>query len=79
MVQLVPLQESNALTIANKVLNYMVSQHGLLECITNDCDPGFCGHFWDELMFLLDTMLMFTMALHHQTDSIFEAINHTME
>ena len=45
MVQLVPLRESDAQTVAEKFLSMVVSQHGLPECITSDCDPRFCGHF----------------------------------
>ena len=62
MVQLVPLRESDARTIADKFLSTVVSQHGLAECITSDRDPRFCGHFWEELMSLLDTKLTFSMA-----------------
>ena len=79
IVQLVPLQESDTRTIADKFLNMVVSQHGLLECITSDYDPCFCGHFWDELISLLDMTLTFSMALHPQTDGMAEVMNHTME
>ena len=50
MVQLVPLQESDAHTIADKFLSIVVSQHGLPEYIISNHDPHFCGHFWDELL-----------------------------
>ena len=79
MVQLVPLQESDTCTIADKFLSIVVSQHGLLEYITNDCDPCFCGHFWEELMSLLDMTLTFSTASHPQTDGMAEVTNHTME
>ena len=79
MVQLVPLQESDAHTIADKFLSMVVSQHGLPECITSDHDPCFCGHFWEELMSLLDMTLTFSMALHPQTDGMAEVTNCTME
>ena len=51
----------------------------LLECITNGHDPRFCGHFWEDLMSLLDTMLTLSMASHPQTDRMAEVTNHTME
>ena len=68
MVQLVLLQESDACTISDKFISMVVSQHGLLESITSDHDPHFCGHFWEDLMPLLDMTLTFSMAKHPQTD-----------
>ena len=44
----------------------------------SDCDPCFCGHFWDELMSILDITLIFSMALHPQTDRMAEVINYIM-
>ena len=41
MVQLVPLLESDARTIADRFLSMVVSQHELPECITSDHDPHF--------------------------------------
>ena len=79
MVQLVPLQESDACTIADKFLSTVVSQHGIPECIMSDYDPHFHGHFWEELMSLLDIILTFSMALCPQTDGMAEVTNHTME
>ena len=79
IVQLVPLWESDAQTIADKFLSMVVSQHGLPECIMSDHDPRFCGHFWEELMSLLDMMLTFSTASHPQTDGMAEVTNHTME
>ena len=64
MVRLVPLQESDAGTVANKFLSTVVSQHGLPECIMNNHDPRFSGHFWDELISLLDMIFTFYAALH---------------
>ena len=64
IVQLVALQEFNTCTIADKFLSTVVSQHGLPEYIMSDCNPYFYGHFWDELMYLLDVILTFSMALH---------------
>ena len=79
IVQLVPFQESDALTFADKSLSAVVSQHGLPEYITSNCDPHFCNHFWEELMSLLDMTLTFIMAFYPQTDGIAEVTNHTME
>ena len=79
MVQLVPLWESDAQTVADKFLSMVVSQHGLPECIMSDHDPCFRGHFWDKLMSLLDTTLIFSMAPHPQTDGMAKVMNHTME
>ena len=79
IVQLVPLGESNACTIADRFLSMVVGQHGLLECIISDHDPHFFGHFWDELISLLDMTITFSIALHPQTDEIAEVINHTIE
>ena len=79
MVLLVLLWESDAYTIAERFLSMVVSQHGLPECITSDRDSRFCGHFWEELMSLLDMMLTFSMASHPQTDGIAEVTNHTTE
>ena len=79
IVQLVPLQESDANTIADKFLSMIVSQHGLPECIMGDCDPHFYGYFWEELMSLLDTTLTFNIALHPQTDGIAKVTNYNIE
>ena len=79
MVQLVPLQESDTRTVAGKFLSMVVSQHGLSECIMSDRDPRFRGHFWEELMSLLDMTLAFSMASHPQTDGMAEVSNRTME
>ena len=79
MVQLVLLRQSDACTIADKFLSIVVSQHGLLECNTNNYDPCFCGHFWEESMSLLDMTLTFTMTLQPQTDGMAEVANHNME
>ena len=57
----------------------VVSQHGLPECITSDCDPYFHGYFWDKLMFSLDTKLTFSIAFDPQTDRIAEITNCIME
>ena len=78
IVYLVPLQKSDACTIADK-LSMVVSQHGLPECITSNYDPCFCGHFWDELMSLLGMILTFSTASYPQTDGMAEVANHTME
>ena len=64
MVHLVLLQESDACTIADKFLSMVVSQHGLPEYIMSDHDPHFCGHFWEELISLLDITLIFSTASH---------------
>ena len=79
MLQMVPLQESDAHTIAYKFLSMVASQHGLLKCITSNHDPHFHGHFWDELISLLDITFTFNMASNPQTDGIAEVTNHTME
>ena len=79
MVQLVPLWESDVCTIADKFLSTVVTQHGLLECIMSDHDSCFCGHFWEELMSLLDTTLTFSIASFPWTDGMAEEMNRTME
>ena len=79
LVQLVPLQESNAQTVAEKFLSTMVSQHSLPEWIMSNHNPHFCGHFWDEFISLLDMTLTFSMASYSQTNPIAEETNHAME
>ena len=79
MVQLVLLWESDARTIADRFLSMIVSHHGFPECTTSDRDPRFHGHFWEELMTLLDTKLTFSMALHPHIYGMAEVMNHTME
>ena len=79
MVHLVLLWESDAQTVADKFLSMVVSQHGPPECITSDRDPRFRGHFWEELISLLDTTLTFSTASHLQTDGMAEVTNCTME
>ena len=79
IVQLVPFQESGACIIADKFLSMVVSQHELPECTTSDHDPLFQGHFWEELMSLIDMTLTFTMVLNPQTDGMAEVTNYTME
>ena len=65
--------------MADKFLSTVVSQYGLPECIMSDHDCQFCGHFWDELMSLLDMTLTFSIASHPQTNGIAEVMNYTME
>ena len=79
LVQLVPLWDSDVYTIADKFLSTVVSQHRLPECIISDYDPCFYGHFWDELISLLDITLIFSMALHPQTDGMAGVVNYTIE
>ena len=79
MVQFIPIQESDAHTISDKCLSMVVSQHRLPECIMSDHDPHFCGHFWEQLMSLLDMTVTFSTALHLQNDGMAEVTNHTME
>ena len=55
--------------MASKFLSTVVSQKGLPEFITSDRDPQFCGHFWDELLSLLDITLTFNMALYAISES----------
>ena len=76
---MVPLRESDACTVADKVLSIVVSQHRLTECIKSDHDLRFCGHFWDELMSLSDMTLTFSMVSYPQTNGIAEVVNCTME
>ena len=79
IVQLVSLQKSDAHTVADNFLSMVVSQHGLPVYIMSNCDPCFCGHFWEELISLLDMTLTFSMILHPQTSRMAEVTNHTME
>ena len=64
---------------ADKFLSMVVNQHGFPECIMSNCDPRFCGHFWDEFVALLDMILTFSTTSPPQTDRMTEVINHTME
>ena len=79
IIQLVPLRESDTRNIADIFLSMVVNQNGLVEYIMSSHDPHFCGHFWDELMSLLDMTVTFSMASHPQTDGVAEVINCTME
>ena len=65
--------------MADKFLSIVISQHELLEYITNNYDPCFYGQFWDELVSLLYTTFILNIALYAQTDGIAEVMNHTME
>ena len=65
--------------MADKFLTVVVNQYSLLECITNNHDPHFCEHFWENLMPLLDMTLTFSTALQPQPDGIAEVTNYTME
>ena len=79
MVQLILLQKCDIYTIADKFLRMVVSQHGFPELISSNHNPHFCAYFWEDLMFLLDTTLTFSMVSHSKTDGVAEVINHTME
>ena len=57
----------------------VVSQHKLPEYIIDDHDPRFHGQFSDELMYFLDMTLIFSMALHPQTEVMAEVMNCTIE
>ena len=79
IVHLAPFQESDACTMAEKFLKLMVSQHGLPECITDNHDSHFYGHFWYDLMSLFDTTLTSSTTSYPQTDGIAEVMNQTIE
>ena len=79
IIQLVPLHESDAHTMAEEFLIIVVSQYSLPECIMSNHDPHFVGHFWEELRSLLDITLKFSIASHTQTGGIAEVMNQTME
>ena len=79
MVILVPLRETDARHVADRFLAEVVSHHGLPHTIISDRDPCFTGHFWEELMKLLNTTLTFSTASHPQTDGMAEVTNRTME
>ena len=64
IVQLIPLQEADTCTIADKFLSIVVIQHGLLEYIMIGHYPQFHGQFRDELMSLLDMTLTFSTVSH---------------
>ena len=65
--------------MAEKFLGMVVIQYGLPKCITSNHDPQFCGLFWDDLMSLLNTALIFSMATHPQTDGMAEVTSHAIE
>ena len=65
--------------MANKLIITLGSQYGLPECITKNHDPGFHGHFWDELISLLNTILIFSTASYLQTDRIDMVTNYSIE
>ena len=48
IVPLVSLQKSDAITIAGNFPSMVASQYRFPEHIMSNCDPHFCGHFWDE-------------------------------
>ena len=73
------MQAYDVHTMADKFLSLLVSQHGFPEYITSDHDPRFCGHFWDELISLIDMILTFSMVSHPQTNRMVEVMDHTME
>ena len=79
IVQLVTIQESNAHTIADKLLSIVVSQYRIPACIISDHEPQFYSNFWDELIPLLDMTPTFNLALHPQNNGMTEVLNHTME
>ena len=70
MIELVLLREYNICNIVDISPNSLDSWYGLLVCIMSDHDPKSHVLFWDELMYLLDTALVFSMALHPQTHRI---------
>ena len=65
--------------MVDKFLSMVVSQYEFPKCIISGHDCQICGHFWDELMPLLEITLTFSMALHPHTNSIAKVINHAVE
>ena len=65
--------------MAEKFLSMVISQYRLPECIISDFDYSFHGHFWDELISLLNITLIFSMVSYPQTDRIAEVTNYTIE
>ena len=79
IIQLVPSQEANACTVADKFLSIVANQHVLPECITSNYDPSFCGHLWDDLVSLLDIKFIFNTASHPHTNRIAEVMKQTVK
>ena len=63
-VNLIPLQESNAGTVASRFLEEVISHHRLPVTIISDRDPRFQGNFWEELIKKLNNSLLFSTATH---------------
>ena len=79
MVQLVPLKEYDAQTMANKFLSTVVNQSGLPKCIKIDYHNQFCSHFSNELMSLLKIILTFSIAFYPQKYGMNEIMNCTIK
>ena len=78
-VWLVPLWESGTQTVADKFLSTVDIQCRLPLCILSDHDPRLCGHYWDDLVSLVDQKPTFSIALHPQTDGIAQVTNHIID
>jgi hypothetical protein len=61
------------------VFDNVVKLHGLPKSIVSDRDKVFTGHFWTELLKLMDITLNLSTAYHPQTDGQSERVNQCLE
>jgi hypothetical protein len=68
-----------AQVVARAVFDNVVKLHGLPKSIVSDRDKVFTGHFWTELLKLMDITLNLSTAYHPQTDGQSERVNQCLE
>ncbi len=60
----IPLEKTDAISVAKAFFDNVVCMHGLPNAIISDRDTRFTGTFWRELMRLYGTNLYFSTAYH---------------
>ena len=78
MAVFIPLESTDAVIIAKRFFEMVVSQFGLPKVLVSDRDPRFTGNFWKTLMQQFRTELHFSTAFHPQTDGMAEVTNRTL-
>ena len=79
MVHLIPTtKNATARDVAKLFLRHVIGHHGIPQSIVSDRDVKFTGHFWNELMRILNVKLKMSSADHPQSDGQAERINRTV-
>ena len=70
--------DQTALTIAQLIMEHIVTRHGVPSHLLSDCRPAFLSGLIHEVCELLGMHKVNTIAYHSQTDGLVERFNRTL-